>query len=276
MDASDGLSRLLDHTGLRARTFYTGALCGLHAFHAAEGVGHLHVVRAGTVRIMGAQRMVIEGPALLFYPRPLDHRLDVPSGVTAEVLCASVSYDAGMDNALVRALPALVVVPLDGAPGLAPTLELLFTQARMEGIGRQAMLDRLCDVVLIQIVRHAIERGWIARGLLTGLAHPRLGKTLTAMLDAPGEAWTLETMAARANLSRSSFARHFRETVGATPAALLAQVRIGLAQRLLRQGKPLATVAQTVGYGSQPALSRAFIRETGIAPSDWLRQQITK
>lgn len=275
MDAADGLSRLLGHTGLRARTFYTGVLCGLHAFHAAEGVGHLHVVRAGTVRIMAAQRMVIEEPALLFYPRPLDHRLDVPSGVTAEVLCASVSYDAGIDNALVRGLPALVVVPLDVAPGLAPTLELLFAEADREGIGRQAMLDRLCDVVLIQIVRHAIEQGWVARGLLAGLAHPRLGKALAAMLDAPGEVWTLEMMAAQANLSRSSFARHFRETVGATPAALLAQIRIGLAQRLLRQGKPLATVAQTVGYGSQPALSRAFIRETGITPSDWLRQQIT-
>ncbi len=44
----------------------------------------------------------------------------------------------------------------------------------------------------------------------------------------------------------------------------MSQMRIGFAQRLLRKGRALAPVAEEVGYGCQPAFSRAFIRETGI------------
>lgn len=273
MEFSDGISRLLDHVGLRANTFYAGPLCGLHDFHADEGVGHLHVVRAGSLKAEQAdrQQLQIEEPALLFYPRPLDHHLDVPDRGAAEVLCASVRYDAGMDNAITQSLPGVVVIPYRAASGLAATIDLLFSEAGGSATGRQVMLDRLCDVLLIQIVRHAVDRGLISSGILAGLAHPRLGKALVEILDAPGKSWTLDTMAGRANQSRNAFARSFKETVGLAPAAFLAQVRIALAQRLLRKGKPLAVVAEAVGYGSQPALSRAFIRETGVAPSEWLR-----
>lgn len=275
MDLSDGISRLLDHVGLRAHTFYAGPLCGLHDFHADEGVGHLHVVRAGSLSaVQTVQRpLQINEPALLFYPRPLDHRLDVPDRITADVLCASVRYDAGMDNAITQSFPDVVAIPFGAEAGLDPTLALLFAEAGAQHTGRQVMLDRLCDVLLIQIVRHVIENGLIRQGILAGLAHPRLGKALVEMLDAPGKDWTLDVMAELACQSRNVFARSFKEVVGVAPAAFLAQIRIGMAQRLLVKGRPLTLVAETVGYGSQPAFSRAFIRETGIAPSEWLRQQ---
>lgn len=275
MDISDGISRLLDHVGLRARTFYAGPLCGLHAFGAEEGVGHLHVVRTGSMRVeqAGAAGITVAEPALLFYPRPLDHRLDVPNRVTTDVLCASVRYDAGMDNAITQSFPDVLIVPFREAPGLEPALTLLFAEAGSTSTGRQVMLDRLCDVLLIQLVRHALERQLVARGILAGLAHPRLGKPLVDILDTPGKDWTLDAMAALSHQSRNAFARLFKEVIGVTPAAFLAQVRIGFAQRLLRKGRPLAVVADAVGYGSQPAFSRAFIRETGMAPSEWIKRQ---
>ena len=272
---SDGISRLLEHVGLRARTFYSGPLCGLHNFDAGDGVGHLHVVRAGSLKAeqAGHEDISINEPTLLFYPRPLDHRLDAPPRVTASVLCASVKYEAGMENAITQSFPAVIAIPFRLAVGLEPTLALLFSEASEAHPGRHVMLDRLCDVLLIQIVRYAIENTIISKGILAGLAHPRLGKALHEVLDNPGQAWTLDDMAALTYQSRTAFARSFRETIGATPADFLTQVRIGQAQRLLVKGKPLAAVAEMVGYGSQPAFSRAFIREIGIAPSDWLRQQ---
>lgn len=274
---ADGTSRLLDHIGLRAHTFYAGPLCGLHDFDASEGVGHLHVVHAGAMRAeqRGQPAIAIVEPALLFYPRPHDHRLDVPDRVTAEVLCASVRYDAGMDNAITQSLPAVVIIPFRAMSGLESILSVLFAEAGANALGRQVLLDRLCDVLLIQVVRHAIGAGLVAQGVLAGLAHPRLGKPLVEMLDAPARNWTLDALAELGHMSRNSFAVQFRAVVGVPPAAFLAQIRIGFAQRLLRKGKSLTRVAEEVGYGSQPAFSRAFIRETGVAPSDWLRRQIT-
>lgn len=275
MDLSDGISRLLDHVGLRAHMFYAGPLCGLHDFRAEEGVGHLHVVRTGSLSAVqtGQRALQINEPALLFYPRPIDHWLDIPDRITADVLCASVRYDAGMDNAITQSFPDVVAIPFGAEAGLDPTLALLFAESGVERTGRQVMLDRLCDVLLIQIVRHVVENGLIRQGILAGLAHPRLGKALVDLLDAPGKDWTLDSLAELACQSRNVFARSFKEVVGAAPAAFLAQVRIGMAQRLLAKGRPLTLVAETVGYGSQPAFSRAFIRETGIAPSEWLKRQ---
>ncbi|MDP1650975.1 MAG: AraC family transcriptional regulator [Rubrivivax sp.] len=84
--------------------------------------------------------------------------------------------------------------------------------------------------------------------------------------------WELSDMASLAGMSRARFAVHFREVVGDTPADYLASWRVTLAQGMLRAGRPLKHVAIDVGYGSASALTRAFIRKIGQAPTHWLRQ----
>lgn len=273
---SDCISRLLDNIGLHASTFYAGALCGLHSFDADEGVGHLHVVRAGEVRMLqaGNPDILVREPTLLFYPRPLAHRLDVEEHAPADVVCASVRYDAGQENPITQAFPAVVSIPFRKLPRLDLTLETLFAEAGESNPGRQAMLDRLCDILLIQIVRFAVAQGMVNQGVISGLAHPRLSKLLIEILDRPEQQWTLENMAQRAHLSRNTFAREFRIAVGTTPAEFIVRVRIARSQRLLRKGRAVALVAEDVGYNSQPAFSRAFIRHVGIGPSAWSKQCI--
>ena len=270
----DGISRLLEHVGLRASTFYAGPLCGLHGFAADEGVGHLHVIRSGEMRALQAGHgdIVVREPSLLFYPRPLNHRLDIDDTVVADVVCASVRYDAGLENAITQSFPAVVIIPFSALKRIDVTLNALFAEAGETNPGRQVMLDRLCDILLIQIVRFAIQQKLVTRGVLAGLAHPRLARLLGELLDNPQQPWTLDTMAARANLSRNGFANEFRNVVGNTPAEFLTGIRIAQAQRLLRKARPVALVAEDVGYNSQPAFSRAFIRQLGISPSAWIRE----
>lgn len=272
--ATDGISRLLDNIGLRANTFYAGPLCGLHDFGAEQGVGHLHVIRSGKIRVRqaGHPDILMGGPTLLFYPSPVDHRLDVDERGAADVLCASVSYAAGQQNPITQSFPTVVVIPFTALRRIETTLAALFAEASETNPGRQAMLDRLCEILLIQIVRFAIEQEIVHQGVLAGLAHPRLSVLLIDLLDNPRQPWTVDNMALRANLSRNGFACEFRNVVGITPADFLTRVRIALAQRLLRKGRPVSLVAEDVGYNSQPAFSRAFIRQSGISPSAWTRQ----
>ena len=112
----------------------------------------------------------------------------------------------------------------------------------------------------------------IAGGVLLGLADPRLAQAINAMHQRPEHPWSLESLAQTAGMSRARFAVHFRQIVGATPFDYLADWRIGLAQTLLRQGKPLKTVAPAVGYASSTALTRVFSKRLGLSPTAWIAQ----
>jgi AraC-like DNA-binding protein len=93
------------------------------------------------------------------------------------------------------------------------------------------------------------------------------------MHGSPAHPWSLDELASRAGMSRSSFANLFQDKVGLTPGSYLVGWRITLAQDLLRKGKPLKLVAEEVGYAGPPALSRAVRAMTNQSPREWLAQQ---
>lgn len=79
-------------------------------------------------------------------------------------------------------------------------------------------------------------------------------------------------MAGSAGMSRSAFAAAFKTQVGETPADYLAHWRLAIAQALMRQGQPIKSIAEQVGYGSASALSRVFVQKLGLSPRAWLTQ----
>jgi len=148
----------------------------------------------------------------------------------------------------------------------------MFDEAFAEHSGKQAVLDRLCEVLMIRLLRHCIEHGLTQGGTLAGLADRRLAKPLTAIHENPAGDWSLSAMAALADMSRARFAVRFREVTGQTPADYLASWRLMAAQRLLIQGLQLKHIAYDVGYGSASALTRAFVRKLGSSPTAWLKR----
>ena len=236
--------------------------------------GQLHLVRRGPLEVShGGAPVRIDEPSLLLYPRPLSHRFSSDPEQGADMACANLRFEGGTGNPVAAALPSFVCLPLSALDGCQPVLDLLFEEAFERRCGRQAMIDRLFEVVMIQLLRHLMERGEVAGGLLSGLSHPRLRHALVAMHEAPTREWTLEDLAATCGMSRSVFAASFREAVGRTPGQYLLGWRVGLAQQALRRGRPLKVVADEVGYGSEAALSRAFKAHCGLSPRAWKQQQ---
>lgn len=272
----DRLSALFARFTPTARVFHTGLLCRTSQFDAEDGVGYLHLLRSGALQVRsdGAEPFALREPCALFYPRPCSHRLLPEEHGGAELFCASVSLGLGEQNPLVRALPGVIVLPLSGLPALCSALELLFMEGLTEHCGRQAALDRLMEYILIQLLRHLLDTGAQTEGLLGALADPRLARAVTAMHEYPARAWTLESLAQEAGMSRARFAHRFRQVVGTTPLEYLSGWRIGLAQALLTQGRPVKTVAGLVGYQSQATLSRAFTQRLGVSPTQWLAARL--
>lgn len=276
----DRLSSLLERYPVHARLAFTGTLCGLQSFPARPGIGHLHVLRRGELEIRHdgaagvAGRVQVQKPSLLFYPRPLTHHFLNPPREGSDFTCAELQFDGGSLHPLAAALPPLVLVPLVDVPGLEPLLQLLFTEADRVRCGQRLLVDRLFEVVLIQLLRwlldHPREAG-VGPGLLTGLAHPQLARALVAMHEAPGHAWTLEQLARVAGLSRTRFAVLFRDITSQTPADYLTDWRLALVRSGLRRGRPLEVLAHEMGYSGSAALSRVFSARCGCSPRAWLK-----
>lgn len=267
----DRLQSLLGRFAVTAEVFHAGALCGINDIPGEGERGQLHLIRDGEVRVEHADGSVlhITTPSVLLYPRPLAHRFVTDAARGADFACANLQFEGGTHNPVAAALPPVVCLPLEGLYGGQPVLGLLFEEAFAQRCGRQALLDRLFEVVLIQILRALMESDQIRVGMLAGMAHPRLRHALVAMHDAPAQEWTLETLAHRAGMSRSAFADSFRETLGSTPGQYLQGWRTRLVQQALRRGQPLKRIAIDVGYGSEAALSRAFKAQTGHSPRQW-------
>lgn len=268
----NALDTLLSHCSLHAGVFYTGNICGRHDFEKDGQRGHLHVIKHGCVELMGAQRkkLKVTEPTLIFLPRPDDHWLMADNRAGAEVVCSTVFFDGGGSNPITDSLPDFVLVKLSETQGIEQLLELMFEEAFKQDDGKQAALDRLCEILIIRLLRHCIMQGLASGGALAGLSDGKISKALQAMHDQPAHPWTLEEMAETSGMSRARFAVHFKELTGTTPANYLMSWRLMLAQKLLKKGLTLKRIATDVGYGSPSALARAFSRALGCTPLEWL------
>jgi AraC-like DNA-binding protein len=261
----DPFAALFAHVTPKARTFFTDKLCRTAQF---TDQGHVHLLKGGELTVVqaGQADLQFDEPTLLFFPRGRVHSFAVNPERGADLVCATVELGGAEGNPIAQGLPELVVLPLASHSALAPVCDLLLGEAFSERGGRQAALDRLFDYLLILIVRHVVESGRVATGVLAGLADPRLAKALTAMHEAPKKSWTLDDLAGVAGMSRTRFAEHFRTRIGQTPIEYLTVWRMTVARQLLARGKPVKSVALQVGYQSAAAFSRVFSRVTGQAP----------
>lgn len=271
----DRLSAVFQRYLPTARVFFSGNLCRRVSFDSAEGVGHLHILKSGCLRVADAndQELLIDQPSVLFYPRPTSHRFATcDDGGGAELLCASIDLGSAQSNPFAEALPEVMLVPLARLHGLQQILSVMFGEAFEQHCGRQVALDNLAAYCLVVLLRYVIDSGDYQWGLLAGLSDSKLARALTALHEQPAHPWTLESLADRAGMSRARFAAHFKKTVGTTPMAYVSRWRMGVAQSLLRRGYSIKQVAPRVGYLSAAAMTRTFTQQLGLPPSDWLQQ----
>ncbi|MFS3134920.1 AraC family transcriptional regulator [Gluconacetobacter sacchari] len=100
----------------------------------------------------------------------------------------------------------------------------------------------------------------------------RLRALKRAMEAEPGGLWTIDAMARLAGISPSRLHALFRAETGLPPRAWLNAHRVARIQSWLRDGsEPLAALALRAGFCDQSAMTRAFVRETGMTPGRFRR-----
>ncbi len=133
--------------------------------------------------------------------------------------------------------------------------------------GGEAVISRLCDIVVIQAIRSWIERDPAAQtGWLGALRDPQIGTAMARIHAEPSRDWSVAALADEVAMSRSAFAARFTQLVGESAMRYVTRWRMHVALDLLQRGRTVATTAHEVGYDSEAAFSRAFKRVMGTSP----------
>ncbi|KRE30534.1 AraC family transcriptional regulator [Agromyces sp. Soil535] len=268
-------------------------------FPELEGFMMLPVVLAGRCILeIGGERHTLEAGSAALITRGAPHRLlsathaastplfDIPveqvsetfehmrfggGGDRTQIAYAAMRVDAPLTARLIAELPGLIRVDAwdDREAGSFQTvLRLLAREAEDIQPGGEAVMTRLADVLVIQVLRWWLQNAEVpATGWLAALRDPHVGRALGRMHARPDHDWTLVELAREANMSRSAFAERFTTLVGEPPMRYLAGWRLEQAHsELTRTTDPIASISSRVGYTSEAAFSRAFKRHHGTTP----------
>lgn len=238
--------------------------------YEGESRAMFHLVRRGNCRVrIGEDAIDLVPGDFVFLAPGTDHVVEDTGSPETLLLCGYCSFDLDRDDALLRALPEYVILrreDFDAWPWLQRTLEHLSAEYLSAAPGSDLTVNKLTEVLLVQLLR--MDFGRTGRtGIIAALADKRLAQALAAVHADPGEDWTTERAAAAASMSRSGFARRFKELLEMNFFEYLTRLRMRNARDLLRTTRlPVGDIAERVGYRSELSFVKAFKKAEGETP----------
>ena len=103
---------------------------------------------------------------------------------------------------------------------------------------------------------------------------PRIETLLTLIRDDPAREYDVDALAQTANISASHLRHLFKSQTGLTPAQFIKQVRMEMAEQLLRTTfLSVKEIMNRVGVLNQSYFSREFRKMYGMAPGEYRRTE---
>lgn len=208
-----------------------------------------------------------------------DVLLSVPVGHTAVLnggghvigMGGFFEFEVAYAERLLNELPPLIHIKSNASGNrMRWAIEQLMSELRQPEIGGELLATHLAQMLLIQGLRLHIVNSTQGVGWLYGLRDPRLHAALSAFHKTPEARWTLQNLAEIAGMSRTSFAAHFKATIGETCMDYLTRWRMTIASHhLAKKGISVSRAAELAGYSSESAFSATFKRVMGRTPSSF-------
>ncbi len=148
------------------------------------------------------------------------------------------------------------------------TLRAMAAEASELRPGGETVITRLADILVIHVIRSWIAQDPAAQtGWLGALQDKQIGRVISRIHREPERAWSLESLASDAAMSRSAFAARFTELVGEPAMHYVTRWRMHLALTWLQEDNmPVGDLSRRLGYESEAAFNRAFKRHIGLPP----------
>jgi AraC-like DNA-binding protein len=154
------------------------------------------------------------------------------------------------------------------------SVERMRQELREPQPGGFLIAQQLATMLLVQALRLHLEDGLNSGvGWLFALADKQMAAALNAMHNDLAAPWTLQSLAQRAGMSRTSFTLKFKEKVGVSAIEYLTRWRMTVAgDRLVNSQGSVSAIALALGYESESAFSTAFKRVKGCSPRQYGRE----
>jgi AraC family transcriptional activator of mtrCDE len=194
------------------------------------------------------------------------------------LICGRLRFDGALDSLVTAALPKAIVLRIGGKDmfdRMRMLVQVIDEELQAARPGAAAIATELATALFVMMLRMHFEQSASSSGIIRLLTSSAAARAVTAMLKAPAHPWTLDELAAKAHVSRATLVRIFRREGNIPPLGFLSELRLGLArQRLGSTNGTLAQVAAAVGYDSESAFARAFLRRYGISPGKLRAHQV--
>ncbi|WP_022976851.1 helix-turn-helix domain-containing protein [Nevskia ramosa] len=158
----------------------------------------------------------------------------------------------------------LITTSAGTAAGLDCCLHLL------RGLCGSEIANKVARRLVVPPHRQGGQAQFIEQPLPTTGADTRLDALITWLHGHLHQPQDLDSLSARALMSRRTFTRRFRERTGMTLIDWLTAERLALSQRLLETTEhPVEQIAVLAGFGSAVSLRQHFRKALGVSPGAW-------
>jgi AraC-like DNA-binding protein len=198
-------------------------------------------------------------------------------GEVTRFVCGYMACDGELCQPILACLPPMVKINIRNDAGgqwIENSIRFAVTQAAAERAGGDALVAKLAEVLFVETLqRYMISLPAEQTGWLAGARDPLVSRTLALLHREPANDWTIAELAEKVGTSRSVLADRFRHYLGQPPMAYLANWRMHLGARMLKQtSRSVVQVASGVGYESEAAFNRAFKRQFGVPPAQYRKK----
>jgi AraC-like DNA-binding protein len=194
--------------------------------------------------------------------------------ITNCLMCGIVHYDQDSPHPLLDSLPDILHFPkLDSSPQIWSTVTLIDTEMRRAKGHGGTIVDRLTEVLFLQLLNYYADQGDNASGFLVALRDRRLQRALILIHKEPAFNWSLSSLGDQVGMSRATLVRHFKDAIGVAPMTYIANWRVMKAYNLIKYSSTsLEQIAESVGFGSARTLNKSFQRHYDCTPNELRRR----
>lgn len=292
----DGLSDVLSKIKLSSAIYFKSDFSAPWGMDVPSGpFAQFHIVTDGTCLLKKKNQLIeLSAGDLVVFPKGADHWLadslssdrtsgsDVVQSIvsgnslfagensSATLVCGHFEFDRSLVHVLIESLPDLIYISqseIKEKEWLENILKLVISESEEAAQGNEIVIQKLGEILFIHALRAYVEQNEISHGFLAALKDERISSSLKLLHSTPAENWTLESLARKVGMSRTSLATKFKGLVGETPMNYLTNWRMLNAKELLTESKlTIREVAHAVGYQSETAFSRVFKDRVALTP----------